>query len=382
MLEGRGPVPERLGDIQAALLAARAARVRPGLDDKRLTSWNALMISALAQAGAALERSDYVSAAVACAEFVLGDMRDPDGRLLRTWKDGRAHIDAYLEDHAYLLEALLTLYEATFDARWYAEARAMADTMIERFADEEHGGFFTTAADQHQGFARQKDLDDSPIPSGGAAAAFGLLRLARVTGEFDYERRALDVLRVRAAIVGEHPHGFGHTLSGAGLLPGAGARGGDRRRGDGDERARRRWRGSCAARTGPTWCWPAAGAPRRARSRWAAAGGPRPRGRARRGVRVRALRLPGAGDRPRGAGRRSDALATGRGCLQNKPAYDASDDTRPPARRRATHRGLQHRQVALELPGRDLDAVVVPLLALDLDVAVEHVLAEGAQDEL
>ena len=213
VLEGRGPVPERLSDIQATLLSARAARVRPGLDDKRLASWNALMISALAQAGGALERSDYVAAAVACAEFVLGDMRDSAGRLLRTWKAGRAHIDAYLEDHAFLLEGLLTLYEATFDARWYTEAHAIAETMIERFADEEHGGFFTTAADQHRGFARQKDLDDSPIPSGGAAAALGLLRLARLTGEFDYERRALDVLRVRAPIVGEHPHGFGHTLS-------------------------------------------------------------------------------------------------------------------------------------------------------------------------
>jgi hypothetical protein len=212
VLEGRGPVPERLGDIQAALLAKRSERVRPGLDDKRLTSWNALMISALAQAGAALQRPDYVAGAVACAEFLLRDMRDPDGRLLRTWKDDRAHIDAYLEDHAYLLEALLTLYEATFDPRWYAEARAMADTMIERFADEEHGGFFTTAADHREGFARQKDLDDSPTPSGGASAAFGLLRLARLTGEFEYERHALDVLRVRAPIVGEHPHGFGHVL--------------------------------------------------------------------------------------------------------------------------------------------------------------------------
>jgi uncharacterized protein YyaL (SSP411 family) len=212
VLEGRGPVPERLTDIQAALLAARAERVRPGLDDKRLTSWNALMISALAQAGAALERADYLAAAAACAEFLLSDMRDSDGRLLRTWKDGRAHIDAYLEDHAYLLEALLTLYEATFEPRWYAEARAMADTMIERFGDEEHGGFFTTAADHRQGFARQKDLDDSPTPSGGASAAFGLLRLARLSGDFEYERRALDVLRVRAPIVGEHPHGFGHIL--------------------------------------------------------------------------------------------------------------------------------------------------------------------------
>jgi uncharacterized protein YyaL (SSP411 family) len=212
VLEGRGPVPSRLDEIQAALLAVRAARVRPGTDDKRLTSWNALMISALAQAGAALERPDYVDAAVACAEFVLRYMRDADGRLLRTWKDDRAHIDAYLEDHAYLLEALLTVYEATFDPRWYAEARALADTLIERFADEQHGGFFTTAADHRQGFARQKDLDDSPTPSGGASAAFGLLRLARLTGEFDYERRALEVLRVRAPIVGEHPHGFGHVL--------------------------------------------------------------------------------------------------------------------------------------------------------------------------
>jgi len=212
VLEGRGPVPSALGEIQRALLQARSERVRPGLDDKRLTSWNALMIAALAQAGAALERADYVEAAVGCAEFLLRDVRDADGRLLRTWKDGRAHIDAYLEDHAYLVEALLTLYEATFDARWYAEARAVADTMIERFADEEGGGFFTTAADHKQGFARQKDLDDSPIPSGGAAAAFGLLRLARLTGEFEYERRALDVLRVRAPIVSGHPHGFGHTL--------------------------------------------------------------------------------------------------------------------------------------------------------------------------
>jgi uncharacterized protein len=212
VLEGRGPVPERLDQIQAALLEARGQRVRPGLDDKRLTSWNALMIAALAQAGAALERTDYVEAAVRCAEFLLRDMRDAEGRLLRTYKDGRAHIDAYLEDHAYLVEALLILYEATFDARWYAESRAMADTMIERFADEDQGGFFTTAADHREGFARQQDLDDSPIPSGGAAAAFGLLRLARVSGEFDYERRALDVLRVRAPIVGRHPHGFGHTL--------------------------------------------------------------------------------------------------------------------------------------------------------------------------
>ncbi|MGA2009118.1 MAG: thioredoxin domain-containing protein [Solirubrobacteraceae bacterium] len=212
VLEGRGPATARLEEIRAALYAARCARVRPGADDKRLTAWNALMISALAQTGAALERDDYLAAAVACAEFVLGDLRDPGGRLLRTFKDGRAHIDAYLDDHAFLLEALLTLYEATFDPRWFGHARAIADTMIERFADEPGGGFFTTAADRDSGFARRKDLDDSPIPSGASAAAFGLLRLAALSGEAGYERRALGVLRVLAPIIGRHPHGFGHAL--------------------------------------------------------------------------------------------------------------------------------------------------------------------------
>ncbi len=206
VLEGRGPEPERLPEIRCQLFGARAQRVRPGLDDKQLTAWNALMISALAQTGAALQRPDYIEAAVACAEFLLA-RRDDHRRLLRT-----GQIPAYLDDHAYLVEALLTLYEATFDPRWFAEARALADTMIERFADEERGGFFTTAADHPQGVARRKDLDDSPVPAGGSSAAFGLLRLARLTGEPDYERRALGVLGVLAPIVGRHPHGFGHAL--------------------------------------------------------------------------------------------------------------------------------------------------------------------------
>jgi uncharacterized protein len=170
------------------------------------------MISALAEAGAALDREDYVAAAVDCAGFLLAELRTADGRLLRTWKDGRGHIDAYLEDHAYLLEALQTLYEATFDPRWYREARTIADTMIARFADEDHGGFFTTAGDHDTGFARRKDLDDSPIPAAGSSAAFGLLRLALVTGEAAYEQRALGVLRVLAPIVARHPNGFGHAL--------------------------------------------------------------------------------------------------------------------------------------------------------------------------
>ena len=215
VLEARGPEPTSLPEIRRVLLEARSARVRPGLDDKRLVSWNALMISALAEAGAALGRDDYVSAAVACASFVLSDMRDERGRLLRTWKDGRARIDAYLEDHAFLLEALIELYEATGDPRWYGEATALADAMIGRFEDPERGGFYTTAGDHAQLAARRKDLEDSPIPSGNSAAAFGLLRLALISGEGRYERHALGVLRLLFPVAARHPLAFGHLLQAA-----------------------------------------------------------------------------------------------------------------------------------------------------------------------
>jgi uncharacterized protein len=209
----RGPgSPERLDDWRRRLYEVRSERVWPGLDDKRLASWNALMISALADAGAVLERSDYLDAASACADFVLRDLRDGEGRLLRTWKDGRAKLNAYLEDHAFLLEALLTLYEASFDSRWFAEARALADTMIERFGDERNGGFFETSSDHERLVARRKDLEDHPIPSGNASAAYGLLRLAALTGEHDYEVRAVSVLRLLHELAPKHPQAFGHLL--------------------------------------------------------------------------------------------------------------------------------------------------------------------------
>jgi hypothetical protein len=215
VLEARGPEPAELPEIRRRLYEARAERVRPGLDDKRLTAWNALMISALADAGAVLERDDYTRAAVTCAEFILRDLRDDDHRLLRTWKDGRGRLRAYLEDNAFLLEALITLYEATFDPRWYHEAVALADHITEHFADEERGGFFTTADDHERLAARRKDIDDTPIPSGNSAAAFGLLRLALLSGEQDYERHAVGVLRLLYPIAVEHPHGFGHVLRAA-----------------------------------------------------------------------------------------------------------------------------------------------------------------------
>jgi uncharacterized protein YyaL (SSP411 family) len=202
--------PERLAEIKAALLAARERRVRPGLDDKRLTAWNALMISALADAGAALERADYLDAARAAAEFILRDLRR-DGRLLRTYNRGQGRIDAYLEDHAFLLEALLTLYEATFEARWFDEARTLADTILERFGDRERGGFFAVSEDTAL-IARRKELEDTPIPSGASSAAFGLLRLAALTGESHYEDAAVGSIKLLHTLAPQHPGAFGHLL--------------------------------------------------------------------------------------------------------------------------------------------------------------------------
>jgi uncharacterized protein YyaL (SSP411 family) len=209
----RGAVePERLQEIRSALYEARSGRVWPGIDDKRIASWNGLMIAALADAGAVLERPDYLDAAASCADFVLGSMRDPGGRLLRTYKDGQAKLNGYLEDHAYLVEALISLYEATFDERWFTEARALADFTIEHFADDSNGGFFETADYHERLVARRKDLEDNPIPAGNSSMAYGLLRLALLTGEYAYEDRALGVFRLLHTIAFQHPQAFAHLL--------------------------------------------------------------------------------------------------------------------------------------------------------------------------
>jgi uncharacterized protein YyaL (SSP411 family) len=206
------PDPPHRDEGRRRLYEARAQRVWPGLDDKRLTGWNALMVAALADAGAVLEEPLYRDAAVDCADFLVTRMRDDAGRLLRTYNRGRARLPAVLEDHAFLLEALLTLYEATFDPRWFAEARALADAILERFADRDNGGFFSTAADHPGLIARRKDVEDNPIPAGQSAACLGLLRLAALTGEHRYEEAALGVIRLLHTIAPQHPAAFGHLL--------------------------------------------------------------------------------------------------------------------------------------------------------------------------
>jgi uncharacterized protein len=210
--EGRESAPAGLDQARRTLYEARAQRVWPGLDDKRLTSWNALAITALAEAGAVLGREDYLDAARRCAEFVLDSLSDQNGRLLRTYKDGEARLNAYLEDHAFLLEALLTLYESSFEPHWFERARTLADEIVARFGDRERGGFFSTSDDHEELIARRKEIGDHPIPSGNSSAAMGLLRLAALSGEREYERQAEGVFRLFAKPATQHPESFAHLL--------------------------------------------------------------------------------------------------------------------------------------------------------------------------
>jgi uncharacterized protein YyaL (SSP411 family) len=205
------PAPGPIATAREKLRRAREGRVHPGLDDKVLASWNGLMGRALAEAGRALGREDYVRAAVRNAGFVLASMRD-EGRLLRTWKAGVARLRGYLEDHAMVAAALLEVYEATFERRWLDEARRLVDAMLELFWDEQVEGFYDTGSDHEQLIVRPRNLFDNAVPCGSSVAVETLLRLAVLTGEQRYESRALRALRPMADLMARHPGGFGRFL--------------------------------------------------------------------------------------------------------------------------------------------------------------------------
>ncbi|HEX2190209.1 MAG TPA: thioredoxin domain-containing protein [Longimicrobiaceae bacterium] len=194
------------------LYEARARRVWPGLDDKVLTAWNAMMLRTFAEAGRVLGNADYLETADASADFLLRELR-PAGRLLRTWKEGRAKIAAFLEDHALLADALVSLYEATGDPRRVEAARELADAMLERFWDEDEGVFYDTATDAEALVVRPRDTFDNATPSGNSAAVTALLRLAGLTGEPRYTRVAVRVLEGMAELTTRVPQGFGQLLS-------------------------------------------------------------------------------------------------------------------------------------------------------------------------
>ena len=205
-------MPPDWGRIRGRLLERRNARVPPATDDKVLAAWNGLAISALAGTGRILGRSDYVDAATSAADFVLSALRDPHGRLLRAWRDGRTSGPAYADDHALMAGACLDLYETTFDVRWFEEARRLADELVRLFHDPDGGGFFQTGADAERLVLRPKEMFDNAVPSGNSAAAEALLRLSLFTGEASYERAAASALRTIRDLLVRAPTAFGTAL--------------------------------------------------------------------------------------------------------------------------------------------------------------------------
>jgi hypothetical protein len=198
--------------IRGRLAEARAPRVPPATDDKVLAAWNGLAISGLAEVGRAFGRPDLIDAAVAAARFILAELRDGSGRLLRSWRDGRTSGAGFLDDHAAMAGACLDLYETTFDEGWFDEAARLADEAIGRFADPDAAGFFDTATDGEPLVIRPKDFFDNAVPAGNSMMADVLLRLAALTGDAAHEDRAAAMLRALQPALVNAPGGFGHVL--------------------------------------------------------------------------------------------------------------------------------------------------------------------------
>ena len=199
-------------DLRARLLELREQRPKPLRDDKAISSWNGLALAAFSEAGRRLERDDLVDAARELAGFLLGPLSTEGGRLFRTWRDGRAHTNGFLEDYADVANGLYELHVATGELRWLNESRRLAKLAIDLFADDERGGFFHTPADGEQLVNRKKELDDHPTPSGNSMLAYVLLRLARVYGDDELEKRAVSVFRLAAPMLPQAPSAFGHLL--------------------------------------------------------------------------------------------------------------------------------------------------------------------------
>ena len=212
ILRPSGAPPEGRDRIDAALLAARARRPQPGLDDKVIASWNGLALAALAQGAWRLERPDLLSVAEQLAEFLHTEMVDAGGASVRTSRAGVAKIPAQLEDYAAVGFGLLELAIATGDDRYRRRAADLTDRAVELFADPVHGGFYSTAADAAALVARRKEFDDNPIPSGSSLLAHVLLRLARIAGDPEYERLAMSAVGLALEYVQRAPHGFGQLL--------------------------------------------------------------------------------------------------------------------------------------------------------------------------
>jgi uncharacterized protein YyaL (SSP411 family) len=197
---------------KAKLFEEREKRAKPFRDEKTLTAWNGLMLAAFAEAAAILDDKSYLDVAIRNAEFILENLWK-DYRLLRTYKDGEAKLNAYIEDYANLADGLIALYQTTGELNYLERARHLADSMITEFWDEDSGGFFFTSTDHEELIVRNKDFYDNATPSGNSAAADVLLKLSKFYGEERYERFAVTALRVASSMIRRYPQGFGRALS-------------------------------------------------------------------------------------------------------------------------------------------------------------------------
>jgi uncharacterized protein YyaL (SSP411 family) len=201
-----------LAEAERTLFAARAKRPRPHLDDKILTAWNGLMISAFAKASAILDEPAYAAAARRAADFILTAMRGEDGALLRRYRAGEAGIPGMLDDYACFVQALLDLYEATFDFTYLAHAIEIADRQRDLLEDAEAGGFFASSQEDAMRLMRVKDDYDGAEPSGNSVALMNLLRLHRITGRADYEASARRLIAAFAERLLNVPYGMPQML--------------------------------------------------------------------------------------------------------------------------------------------------------------------------
>ena len=216
-------VPTKLALSHSKLYAARANRIRPGTDDKVLTSWNGLMLAAIAESARVLadvsqQASNYLNLATRNAQFLITNLR-PDGKLRRSWRDGKTTHEVFLEDYAALILGLLELYQTDFNAQWFAAAKELADEMIEKFSDP-NGGFFDTPNDGENLLFRPKDVQDNATPSGNALACEALLKLAAYTDDGKYRDIAEKALGLVTKFVMQYPLGFGRWLTVANLATG------------------------------------------------------------------------------------------------------------------------------------------------------------------
>ena len=211
-VSGRSTGPVLSEALRAKLLELRSLRVRPLKDDKVLTSWNGLMIAALARCGAVLGEPSYIEAAAGAASFIWERLRTPEGRLLHRYRGAEAGIAAYAEDYAYLIWGLIELYQGTFESLYLRRAAELMDLFIEDFWDEQAGGFFLTGEDAEQLLVRQRNDTDGALPSAGSVALFDLLRLGRMLQNPEYEDKAAALIRSTARFVDSSPLAFTFLL--------------------------------------------------------------------------------------------------------------------------------------------------------------------------